>query len=318
MANTYDITQKLQAIADAIENGGGGGGGTTVIANPSGTPTDTLDTIQIASTIYDIAGGGGQGFTLTNLFTEQGTPALNTKTLNDSVLNYDAIYVEGMFNGEALMGNVLLKETFENKLGNLYIGLVNFPNAYIGLTLASTATSFVTYGGGGANGITRIEGITFGSGGGGGSSSAVNVSYDNTQSGLTATNVQDAIDENAEEIANINNKLNHSNYVSVTADGVKTYAQLFNSLYALIDRTKLNQETKLHFKSGNITQFCRFNFLSDTAISFVIESIGSYSILRLYYLTASSSLFQETNGGQAVVDRSSQIPTSGTIFEVHY
>ena len=34
-------------------------GGTTVIANPVGTPTDDLETIQIGETIYDIPGGGG-------------------------------------------------------------------------------------------------------------------------------------------------------------------------------------------------------------------------------------------------------------------
>lgn len=34
-------------------------GGTTVIANPVGTPTDDLETIQIGNTIYDIPGGGG-------------------------------------------------------------------------------------------------------------------------------------------------------------------------------------------------------------------------------------------------------------------
>lgn len=35
---------------------GGGGGGTTVVANPVGEPTDTLDTVQIGNTIYDIEG----------------------------------------------------------------------------------------------------------------------------------------------------------------------------------------------------------------------------------------------------------------------
>lgn len=34
-------------------------GGTTVVANPVGTPTDDLETIQIGETIYDIPGGGG-------------------------------------------------------------------------------------------------------------------------------------------------------------------------------------------------------------------------------------------------------------------
>ena len=46
-------------VTDAGGGGGGGGGGTTVIANPTGTPTDQLDTVQIGNTIYEIAGGGG-------------------------------------------------------------------------------------------------------------------------------------------------------------------------------------------------------------------------------------------------------------------
>lgn len=48
-----------------MENaGGGGGGGTTVIANPAGAATDTLNKLQVGSTIYDVpSGGGGSGHT---------------------------------------------------------------------------------------------------------------------------------------------------------------------------------------------------------------------------------------------------------------
>ena len=35
-----------------------GGGGTDVVANPSGTATDTLEKLKVGSTIYDLAGGG--------------------------------------------------------------------------------------------------------------------------------------------------------------------------------------------------------------------------------------------------------------------
>lgn len=38
---------------------GGGGGGTTVIANPPGAATDTLNKLQVGSTIYSVSGGGG-------------------------------------------------------------------------------------------------------------------------------------------------------------------------------------------------------------------------------------------------------------------
>lgn len=43
-------------VTDA--GGGGGGGGTTVIANPTGTATDTLNKLQVGSTIYGVGGGG--------------------------------------------------------------------------------------------------------------------------------------------------------------------------------------------------------------------------------------------------------------------
>lgn len=50
--------------------------------------------------------------------------------------------------------------------------------------------------------INRLEKkVADGSGGSGGASSAADVSYDNTSSGLTATNVQAAIDEVAAGIA---------------------------------------------------------------------------------------------------------------------
>ena len=45
-------------IVDEIGSGGGGGG-TTVIANPVGQATDTLNKLQVGSTIYSVSGGGG-------------------------------------------------------------------------------------------------------------------------------------------------------------------------------------------------------------------------------------------------------------------
>lgn len=46
----------VAAINEAAESGGGG---TNVVANPVGEPTDTLSTVQIGATIYDIEGSGG-------------------------------------------------------------------------------------------------------------------------------------------------------------------------------------------------------------------------------------------------------------------
>lgn len=54
------LSTTAKTLVNAI-NEAAQAGGTTVIANPVGTPTDDLDTIQIGSTIYDIVGSGGGG-----------------------------------------------------------------------------------------------------------------------------------------------------------------------------------------------------------------------------------------------------------------
>jgi hypothetical protein len=42
-------------------SGGGGGEGSEVIPNPQDTPTDTLETISIDGTVYNIEGSGSDG-----------------------------------------------------------------------------------------------------------------------------------------------------------------------------------------------------------------------------------------------------------------
>lgn len=58
-AENFDPTKwDAVLIMDEVA-AGGGGGGTTVIANPSGTATDTLNKLQVGPTIYDVPSGGG-------------------------------------------------------------------------------------------------------------------------------------------------------------------------------------------------------------------------------------------------------------------
>jgi hypothetical protein len=81
--------------------GSGGGGGSSVIANPVGTPTDDLDTVEIDGVIYNIVGGGGGNYTADVLFenTDFTVPSgssnvINTYTLENSIDDYDAVLVE--------------------------------------------------------------------------------------------------------------------------------------------------------------------------------------------------------------------------------
>lgn len=74
----------------------GGGGGSTVIPNPTGTPTDTLDTVSINGTIYEIQGSGGGGSAVIDtLYTNATTTAPSVISLSASIFDYDAIVLRG-------------------------------------------------------------------------------------------------------------------------------------------------------------------------------------------------------------------------------
>ena len=70
-------------------------GGTIVIANPSGTPTDELETIQIGEDIYEIVGGGGGGgnFEVTELWENTTGAGTGEQTLSSSIDDFDLLSI---------------------------------------------------------------------------------------------------------------------------------------------------------------------------------------------------------------------------------
>lgn len=110
------------------------GGGSDVVANPVGTPTDDLDTIEIDGVIYDIPGSGGGStnygkFTCDLLFVNDPLPPVQdcrsglTKnyTLTKSIDDYDAVYfvaltsyqTQGATNDDCVK-TIVLKQDFYN------------------------------------------------------------------------------------------------------------------------------------------------------------------------------------------------------------
>ena len=88
---TYDNTNSKWINANAS-------GGTTVIANPIGTPTDELNTIQIGNDIYEVAGGsGGSGYSKTLLYEISGNTPESVITLSQSIENFDLIEVVSLY-----------------------------------------------------------------------------------------------------------------------------------------------------------------------------------------------------------------------------
>ena len=78
-------------IMDEVAAGGGGGGGTTVIANPAGSATDTLNKLQVGSTIYNVpSGGGGSGHTFSTTEQIYGT-WIDGSTVYEKTINFGAL-----------------------------------------------------------------------------------------------------------------------------------------------------------------------------------------------------------------------------------
>lgn len=142
----------------------------------------------------------------------------------------------------------------------------------------------------------------------GGSTTAAQVSYDNTGSGLTANDVQAAIDEVVTLIPS------GAGYVSVTADGVKTYSQLIDGLYALIDSSKINAKSVLT-SEDRCFPICKIEANAYT-FSTVFTTNNSFGI-RCITAKASSSEYMTADRANNVAN-SSTVPTSGSVITIYY
>ena len=142
---------------------------------------------------------------------------------------------------------------------------------------------------------------------------ADDVVYDNTGSGLTATNVQDAIDE-------VNAKIDTGSSVTVTADGVKTISQICDELYALIDRTKLKGTSVLKIVGSTQTFTLHLTSITSTRLTFVAEWLTSSHQYRLwnYDLMISGSEIYQLNGSFTASSIGGGAGTAGDTWSIVY
>lgn len=147
-------------------------------------------------------------------------------------------------------------------------------------------------------------------------STAAQISYDNTQSGLSATDVQNAIDE-------VNEKIDGKVLASVTADGVKTYSDILNELYADLDTDDLTNNATLTFGASSSFNVARIVVKEASNVSFAVDYIqrsGSGIIYERYILDTSESKALEgliMSGSVTFLDRSSSTPANGTVFKIY-
>lgn len=158
-------------------NESGGGGGSTVIPNPTGTPTDTLDTVSIDGTIYEIQGSGGGGVS----FEEEQLYKASSISFSNITVDWDwndyDLYI--LYSNDDLTqsgeSTVLTKEKITDLISNQQqISL--YPYAYGACIYTPTANQLTANSN--TNYFTIIEIIGIKLGGSGGSSE---VTYSTTE-----------------------------------------------------------------------------------------------------------------------------------------
>lgn len=110
------------------------------------------------------------------------------------------------------------------------------------------------------------------------------------------------------------NTIKQGESVSVTADGVKTYRQLLNNLYSLLDITKITYNS--YMKYGNYIYGLTLSMSG--LYQYTVASIASSSTFIQKISVQSTTSGCERISGTTYTDLSTQVPTNGSIFTLYY
>ena len=102
--------------------------------------------------------------------------------------------------------------------------------------------------------------------------------------------------------------------VSVTADGVKTIAQLINELYANVTHANLTPRAVLKY-GDDVFPLISTNNQRDVFDQAFIQS-GTMGVIRIIGKTSGSQFDQYV--GSSYTDRSNDVPTSGILITLYY
>ena len=137
----------------------------------------------------------------------------------------------------------------------------------------------------------------------------------------TGEDVQTVLEDISVAIAELDNdKADKRETASVTADGVKTYSQILDSLFALRDQTKLTGNSTLVRDASGVTTV--YNMATTSSSGDVYHTLRLSSGTTLVYeqliLLATSSTFVDNIPGGATTDHSSEVPANGVVFTLTY
>lgn len=159
-----------------------------------------------------------------------------------------------------------------------------------------------------------------------------------------ATNTQN-IATNAQNIVQIDNTLGHTSIagigdgkvtgaiasldgrvdaledggnVSVTADGVKTWATLLSELYALVDASKIKLNSKLTVGASGNESIYNLLMIRTSSLEFAATRISASLIEFDVISVASSSNYSLKVEGQTITYLNTNVPTVGTTIKIYY
>ena len=160
--------------------------------------------------------------------------------------------------------------------------------------------------------------------GGGDGVDADEVNYDNTDSGLTATDVQAAIDELKNDIDDIVIPTGTTVLAEVTADGVKTVAQLFADLWNLIPSDTPYDtmvKTVLISHTGATKAFSGYTAGTNVQYrSFYVDAANNVFHAESQIIRATNSYYAQCTGNTSGITfdnaETSAVPTSGQKIQI--
>ena len=110
-------------------------------------------------------------------------------------------------------------------------------------------------------------------------------------------------------------------FVKVVADGSKSYTQLFNELFALVNMSKVTDRTICVFDYQNAAGNKAHYLLSELSNSYLVfnRSVASSGGARIesYYMAATGSMYMVATGTTRS-DSSATIPSNGWEFVIYY
>ena len=266
---------------------------------------------KINSTDYNTtwitpSGGGGGGVgQVDTLYT--GSAYAATITLIHDMFDYDNLIMEiadsnGYTRGSSFAPSELSTSQvigLDNSYGYIWYSITSGTS----LTAVSNNNYF----------IASIVGVKYGA------ATAATVSYDNTVSGLTATDVQDAIDEVQGEVSTLNSKIAQTDGVSVNLSSAKTLQTSLNELFSLVDQTKIKYSSKFIYNyGGGSYSALSLMYAATNTFEFSQAETSSSGVRALvaYIRNAGSGMYQ--NIGTTYNDLTNTYGVNGRSFEIYY